>query len=130
MIVVDTSALMAILNREADASLYAAAISDADRPLLSAASFVETSIVMLNRHGPKSSRLVDALIHESGIQIENVTTQHALLAREAYAIYGKGQRSAGLNFGDCFSYALAKATGFPLLFKGEDFKKTDVVPAL
>ena len=130
MIVVDTSALIAILDDEDDARIYAAAISEADPPLLSAASLVETSIVMLNRHGPRSSRLVDGLIEEAGLKIENVTAQHAVLAREAYAIYGKGQKSAGLNFGDCFSYALAKATGLPLLFKGEDFKKTDVVPAL
>jgi ribonuclease VapC len=130
MIVVDTSALIAILDAEPDARVYAAAISEADRPLLSAASLVETSIVMLNRYGPRSSRLVDGLIEETGLQIESVTAQQAVLAREAYAIYGKGQKSAGLSFGDCFSYALAKATGFPLLFKGEDFKKTDVVPAL
>jgi ribonuclease VapC len=130
VIVVDTSALIAILDDEGDARIYAVAIAEADRPLVSVASLVETSIVMLNRHGPRSSRLVDGLVEDAGLQIENVTAQHAVLAREAYAIYGKGQKSAGLNFGDCFSYALAKATGLPLLFKGEDFKKTDIVPAL
>ena len=130
MIVIDTSALIAILDDERDARIYAVAISDSDRPLLSAASLVETSIVMLKRHGPSSSRLVDGLIEEAGLQIENVTAQHALLAREAYRTYGKGQGSAGLNVGDCFSYVLAKAAGLPLLFKGEDFKKTDIDPAL
>ena len=67
------------------------------------------------------------LIQEAGFQVKSFTVQHAELAREAYARYGKGRQTAGLNYGDCFSYALAKATGLPLLFKGQDFSKTDIV---
>ena len=130
MIVVDTSALIAILDEEPDASTYAAAIADADPPLISAASVVEAGIVMFNRRGTKAAQKVDRLIEESGFQIESVTAQHARLARDAYATYGKGQKTAGLNFGDCFSYALAKATGLRLLFKGRDFSRTDIPSAL
>src|SRR5688500_7022442 len=109
MIVVDASALIAILAEEGDASAYAEAIADADPPLISAATLVETGIVMLNRHGPKGARKVTALIQEAGFQVESVTPQHAQLALEAYASYGKGRKTAaGLNYGDCFSYALAK----------------------
>ena len=130
MIVVDTSALIAILNREPDAALYAEAIAETDSPLVSAATLLELHIVMLNRHGGRAGQLVDRLIQNAGFQIEHFTAQHLELAREAYVRYGKGRNSAGLNYGDCFSYALAKATGLPLLFKGEDFSKTDLVAAL
>ena len=130
MIVVDTSALIAILDREPDAALYAEAIAEADAPLISAASLLELHIVMLNRHGARAAQIVDRLIQDAGIQIENFTAQHLELARAAYARYRKGRNSAGLNYGDCFSYALAKATGLPLLFKGEDFSKTDLLAAL
>lgn len=130
MIVVDTSALIAILNKEPDALIYAEAIAEADPPLISAATLVELNIVMLNRHGVKAAQIVDKLIQEGGFQVESFTIQHAELARDAYARYGKGQQAAGLNYGDCFSYALAKATGLPLLFKGQDFSKTDIVSVL
>ena len=130
MIVVDTSALIAILDREPDAALYAEAIAEADAPLISAATLLELHIVMLNRHGARAAQIVDRLIQDAGIQIENFTAQHLELARVAYSRYGKGRNSAGLNYGDCFSYALAKATGLPLLFKGEDFSKTDLLAAL
>jgi ribonuclease VapC len=129
MIVVDTSALIAILDKEPDAALYAEAIAEADPPLISAATLLELNIVMINRHGVKAARMVDRLIQEARFQIESFTVQHAELAREAYARYGKGQQTAALNYGDCFSYALAKATGLPLLFKGRDFSKTDIIPA-
>lgn len=130
MIVVDTSALIAILDKEPDAYLYAEAIAEADPPLISTATLLELNIVMLNRHGIKAAQIVDKLIQEGGFQVESFTIQHAELARDAYARYGKGQQPAGLNYGDCFSYALAKATGLPLLFKGQDFSKTDIVPVL
>jgi ribonuclease VapC len=129
MIVVDTSALIAILDKEPDAALYAETIAEADPPLISAATLLELNIVMINRHGVKAARMVDRLIQEARFQIESFTVQHAELAREAYARYGKGQQTAALNYGDCFSYALAKATGLPLLFKGRDFSKTDIIPA-
>ena len=130
MIVVDTSALIAILDREPDAALYAEAIAETDSPLISTATLLELHIVMLNRRGGRAGQLVDRLIQDAGFQIETFTAQHLELAREAYARYGKGRNSAGLNYGDCFSYALAKATGLPLLFKGSDFSKTDWVAAL
>jgi len=130
MIVVDTSALIAILDREPDAALYAEAIAEADAPLISAATLLELHIVMLNRHGARAAQIVDRMIQDAGFQIETFTVQHLELAREAYARYGKGRNGAGLNYGDCFSYALAKATGLPLLFKGKDFSKTDLLAAL
>ena len=127
MIVVDASALIAILDEERDATRYAEAIAEADPPLVSVATVVETGIVMFNRHGAGGSRKFNALIQEAGFQIESVTAQHAQLALQAYASYSKGQKNkAGLNYGDCFSYALAKATGLPLLFKGRDFSATDI----
>ena len=101
-----------------------------DAPLISAATLLELHIVMLNRHGARAAQIVGRLIHDAGFQIENFTAQLFELAGEAYARYGKGRNSAGLNYGDCFSYALAKATGLPLLFKGSDFAKTDLVAAL
>lgn len=128
MIVVDASALIAILDKEPNAAWYAEAVAEADPPLISAATLLEVNIVMLNRHGARAARMVDRLIQEAGFQVESFTAQHSQLAREAYARYGKGQQSAGLNYGDCFSYALAKATGLPLLFKGQDFSKTDIIP--
>ena len=115
-------------RQRAGAGLYAEAIAEADPPLISAATLLELNIVMLNRHGVKAARMVDRLIQEGGFQVESFTIQHAELAREAYARYGKGQQTAALNYGDCFSYALAKATGLPLLFKGQDFSKTDIIP--
>ena len=131
MIVIDTSALIAILDDEKDAARYAEAIAEADSPLISAATLLETSVVMFNRHGASGTRKLTALLEESGCQVESVTSHHAQLALEAYIAYGKGQKSAaGLNYGDCFSYALAKATGLPLLFKGRDFTRTDLQPAL
>lgn len=130
MIVVDSSALIAILDKEPDAALYAEVIAEADAPLISAATLLELHIVMLNRHGARAAQIVDRLIQDAAFQIENFTAQHIELAREAYARYGKGRNAAGLNYGHCFSYALAKATGSPLLFKGQDFSKTDLIAAL
>lgn len=131
MMVVDTSALLAILEVEPDAGIYARAIAEADPPLISAASLLEAGIVILNRRGPKALKNVDRLIQEAGFQVESVTAQQARLALDAYAVYGKGRKSkAGLNYGDCFSYALAKVTGLPLLFKGKDFSETDLPSAL
>lgn len=131
MIVVDASALIAILEREADAVVYARAIADGEPPLISAATLVEVSIVMLRRHGQKGLRSLTTLLQKAGFQVESLTAQQAQQAVEAYAAYGKGmKKGAGLNYGDCFSYALAKATGLPLLFKGADFARTDIESAL
>ena len=128
--ILDTSALIAILFGEADAETYANAMSAAETCRLSAASFVEVAIVVEAQTKGRGSHAVDTLLRRANVVIEPVTEEHAHLAREAYAQFGKGRHRAGLNFGDCFSYALAKASGEPLLFKGNDFRKTDITPAL
>ncbi|HSF59059.1 MAG TPA: type II toxin-antitoxin system VapC family toxin, partial [Candidatus Binatia bacterium] len=97
--------------------------ADADPPLISTATLLEVNIVMLNRHGSKAVRMVDRLIKEAGFQVESFTVQQAELAREAYARYGKGRQTAGLNYGDCFSYALAKAMGCRYCSKGRTSQK-------
>jgi ribonuclease VapC len=124
--IVDSSAILAILFNEGDADRYARAIADADACRISAANFVEVAIVVEAQTKASGSRQFDAFFRRAGIVIEPVTEEHAHLARQAYTDFGKGRHKAGLNFGDCFAYALAKATGEPLLFKGEDFKKTDI----
>lgn len=128
--IVDTSALVAILFDESDAHAYARAIAGAETSRLSAASFVETAIVVEAQAKNGARGQVDALIRRAGIIVEPVTEEQAHIARQAYTDFGKGRHPAGLNFGDCFAYALAKLTAEPLLFKGEDFSKTDITPAL
>jgi ribonuclease VapC len=128
--ILDTSALAAILFGEPEAALYTQLIHDADRCLMSAANFVELSIVIEGQIGPDASRQCDVFFRRAGILIEPFTVEQALLACQAFHDFGKGRHIAALNFGDCFAYALAKITGEPLLFKGEDFKKTDILSAL
>jgi ribonuclease VapC len=124
--VVDTSALIALLSMEPESARLAIALeSDATR-LISAATVVEAGLVIESRYGSVGGRELDLLIAKAGLSIEAVTPEQADVAREAWRRYGKGRHSAGLNFGDCFSYALAKVTGEPLLFKGDDFTHTDV----
>ena len=127
--IVDTSAIIAILFGDDDAKSYADAISGAEICRASAATFVEASIVVEMQTKSAGSRQLDAFFRRAGIVIEPVTEEQAHLARQAFTDYGKGRHPAGLNYGDCFSYALAKATGEPLLFKGKDFAKTDLVAA-
>ena len=124
--IVDTSVVIAILFDEIDAATYAEAIASAEVCRMSAATFVEIAIVVEAQTKGTGSRQFDAFMRRSGIAIEPVSEEQAHLARQAFADYGKGRHAADLNFGDCFSYALAKATGEPLLFKGKDFSKTDV----
>jgi len=128
--ILDTSALAAILFGETEAALYTQLIHAADRCRMSAANFVELSIVIESQIGPEAGRQCDVFFRRAGIVIEPVTVEQAHLARQAFLDFGKGRHAAGLNFGDCFSYALAKVIGEPLLFKGDDFKKTDIAPAL
>jgi ribonuclease VapC len=124
--VVDTSALIALLYMEPEAARLAGALeSDATR-LISAATVLEAGLVIESRYGPVGGRELDLLIAKAGLSVEAVTAEQAELARDAWRRYGKGRHSAGLNFGDCFSYALARATGEPLLFKGDDFSHTDI----
>ncbi len=128
--IIDTSALLAILFAEDDAQRYADAIAAADVRLISAANYLEAGIVVDNQIGAAAGRQLDALISRAMIEVEAVTREHADIARQAYLDFGKGNHPAGLNFGDCFAYALSKSTSLPLLFKGEDFPETDVATAL
>ncbi len=128
--IIDTSAVIAILFAEPDAKQYAQAIASAASCRMSAATLVEASIVTDVQTQGAGSRQLDAFIRRAGIAIEPFTEDHAHIARQAYADFGKGRHPAALNYGDCFSYALAKATGEPLLFKGADFRKTDITPAV
>jgi ribonuclease VapC len=104
--------------------------TNADRRLISAGSYLELSIVMERQTEPHAERQCDTFFRRAGIIIEPFSVEQAHIARQAFHDFGKGRHPAGLNFGDCFSYALAKFTGEPLLFKGEDFKKTDLVSAV
>lgn len=129
--IVDTSAIIAILRGEDDAAVYARAIAAADVRRLSAASFLECGIVLDSQHDPIVSRGLDELIEEAEFVIEAVTERQARLARQAYADFGKGSgHPVGLNFGDCLSYALALDLREPLLWKGDDFGHTGVRSAL
>ncbi|MBS9477644.1 type II toxin-antitoxin system VapC family toxin [Ancylobacter radicis] len=127
--ILDTSALVAILYREPEAAAFAQRIHDADICRISVATHVELSMVIENQLGPEGMRQAEAFFRRAGIVIEPVTVEQGELARQAFLDFGKGRHKAGLNFGDCFAYALAKATGEPLLFKGNDFSQTDIVAA-
>lgn len=124
--VIDTSALIAILLDEPERRAFNERIEAAQRRLLSAVSLVETALVIESRVGEAGGRELDLFIHRAGIEVAPADLEQAELARHAFRTYGKGRHRAGLNFGDCFAYALAKATGEPLLFKGGDFSLTDV----
>jgi ribonuclease VapC len=124
--IIDTSALLAILYQEEDAIYFAEAIAAAPVGQMSAANFLEAAI-NIDVHGDaEASRQLDTFIRRAGIEIRSVTLEQAQIARQAYLDFGKGRHPAGLNFGDCFAYALVRETGEPLLFKGNDFGKTDI----
>ncbi len=124
--VIDTSAILSILEQEADARAHAEAIAADPVRLVSAATVVEAGIVMTARHGRRGAEDLDLLLRDGGIEIVPITATHARLAREGFARFGKGRHAAALNYGDCFSYALARAARQPLLCKGDDFSRTDV----
>jgi ribonuclease VapC len=124
--VIDTSALVALLSMEPEASRLARALEADPHRLISAATWMETAIVIEARFGEAGGRELDLLSAKADLSVREVDQSHAELAREAWRRFGKGRHAAGLNFGDCFSYALAKASGEPLLFKGEDFSRTDI----
>ena len=124
--VLDSSAIIAIIAREPSASRLSAALDAADTRRISAASMVEASMVLLGRRGPPSDRLLDQFVREINADIEPVTGTQAQIAREAATRFGRGRHPAALNFGDCFSYALSIDAGEPLLFVGDDFSRTDV----
>jgi ribonuclease VapC len=130
-VIIDSSAVLAILFAEEDAPDYARAIEAAGTCRMSAANWLETAIRVDRGGDAIASNAFDDFVREAGVSIESVTAGQAEIARRAYRAYGKGTgHPAGLNFGDCFAYALAKETREPLLFKGNDFSHTDIAPAL
>jgi ribonuclease VapC len=128
-LILDPSALLAVLLDEADTDRFADIIEDADVVRMSAAGYLEVAIYV-ERNGDALRRaMLDTFIQKVPIRIEPVTVEQAMLARQGFVLFGKGRHKAGLSFGDCFSYALAKAYGEPLLFKGGDFGLTDLEAA-
>lgn len=124
--VVDTSAILAVLLGEEDAGHYARAIADAGRVLVSTVSLLEAGIVIEARKGEAGGRELDLLAARAGMECVSFTPEHAELAREAWRRFGKGRHPAGLNIGDCCSYALARFSGERLLYKGDGFSQTDI----
>jgi ribonuclease VapC len=130
LIVIDSSALVAILRDEPERRPFIDAIVDHGEPRISAATYVEASMVMELRLGDRGGREIDVLIEDVGMAIVPVDQAQATIAREAFRRFGKGRHRAALNFGDCFVYALAKTLDAPVLFKGDDFALTDIKRAL
>lgn len=128
--VVDSSALVAILRGEPEEPAFRNAIRTAPSRLLGAPTRVEVSMVALGRRGDPGLEQMQALIERLELEVVPFSDDHAKLAIEAFRRFGKGRHPAALNYGDCFSYALAKATGEPLLFKGDDFSQTDIKRAV
>jgi ribonuclease VapC len=131
-VIIDTSALLAILFQEADAPQYAQVIAMTEVCRMSAANYLEAALNVDHRGDREASRQLDVFIERAQIHVETVTFEQVRIARQAYLDYGKGHHPAGLNFGDVFAYALSKSTGEPLLYKGRDFLQTDItaVPVL
>jgi ribonuclease VapC len=127
--IIDTSALVALLDQESEAERIALALASSSERILSAANLVEIGIVMQARRGDDGARDLDLLLAKLKVDIAAVTADHADIARKAFRRYGRGRHAANLNFGDCFAYALAKEKSVPLLFKGDDFGRTDVMVA-
>lgn len=129
--IVDTSAIVAILRGEPGAERYVDALAHAAEPLISAGTYVETAVVIDANRDPVLSGRFDDLLTVARVNVEPLTKKHAEIARQAYRDFGKGSgHPARLNLGDCFAYALARDTGKPLLFKGDDFTHTDVAAVL
>ena len=129
--IIDTSALVAILRSEPERSPFEEVITQDPFPRISAATYLEAGIVVDGRGSPVLGRILDSLIASAEIRIEPVTATQAMIARQAYRDFGRGSgHPAQLNFGDCFSYALAKDLDEELLFTGDDFAHTDVRPAV
>jgi len=127
--ILDTSAVLAILQDEPERRRFNQAIEGAATVRISAATFVEVSIVVEARFGAQGLRDLDRLLELANVATESVDTVQARAARDAFSRYGRGRHAAGLNFGDCFSYALARVFGESLLYKGEDFARTDITAA-
>lgn len=127
--VIDTSALLAVLLEEPEGAAFDERLAAEDDPILSAATLVEAAMVVLARLGDPGVARLDELLETAGVRCVAVDRSQAMLARGAFRDYGKGRSPAGLNLGDCFAYALAKAHGRPLLYKGNDFSRTDIAAA-
>ena len=128
--VIDTSVLVAILTGEPERRSFIEALEAADSAVMSVASFVEISILMEARHGADGLRQLDLFLERSAIELIPVDGEQGLWARRAFGQFGKGRHPAALNYGDCFVYALAKVRGEKLLFKGNDFSRTDLEAAV
>ena len=124
--IIDSSALITVLDQEPEAERIARAMAAASDRMLSAATLLEAGIIMQARRGDEGARDLDLLLAKLGIEIVPLTAKQADIARKAFRRYGRGRHQARLNFGDCFAYALAKDAAAPLLFKGDDFGQTDV----
>ena len=126
--VIDTSAVLAILFDEPERRTFNEAIEAAESRRMSTATFVEVSIVIESRFGAEGIRDLDLFIERAGISLAAMDAEQAHVARRAFSRFGKGRHPAGLNYGDCFAYALATVLGEPLLYKGNDFGRTDLIP--
>ena len=124
--VIETSALVSMLTDEPEARLFEAAVAADPVRLMSTASYLEAAIVIEQRFGEPGGRELDLWLHRAGVDLVGVAADQAEVARSAYRRFGKGRDPAGLNYGDCFAYALAKVSGEPLLVKGGDFVHTDI----
>jgi ribonuclease VapC len=129
VVIIDSSALLAIVLDEPEREAFLAKISGDPKPLIASANYVEAAIVLMARRGPAAVSVLGTLLKEAGIAIAQIDEAISDGAIDAFRRFGKGRHPAGLNFGDCFAYALASATGEPLLFKGDDFAKTDIAAA-
>jgi len=127
--VIDTSALLAILQDEPERRSFNEAIEAAESRVMSVASYVEVSVVIESRYGAEGVRELDRFIDRADIDLVAVDVEQGTVARDAFSRFGKGRHPAGLNFGDCFAYALARVLAQPLLYKGDDFSKTDLAAA-
>ncbi len=128
--VIDSSAVMAILQGEPEREAFLDRLAATQTRIMSAATRAEIAMVVLARHGEAGLEVLDALIQDLDIAIVPLTSAHAALALDAFRRFGRGRHPAGLNFGDGFAYALARASDEPLLFKGDDFARTDIAPSL
>ena len=128
--IIDTSAMVAILSGEADASRFAMAIESTPTPRIGTPALLEATIVLTRWYGDGALEALDAFVREAGAELVAFDLPQLRAAQAAYLRFGKGRHPAGLNFGDCMSYALAQASGEPLLYKGNDFSRTDVEAAL
>jgi len=128
--VLDTSAIVAVLLDEPEGSVFSQILADETDVAISAVTFHEASVVIAGKkRSPAAAQLVDRLVRDLSIEVTASTVDDAVAAREAYFRFGRGYHRAALNLADCFVYALAKSRGEPLLFKGDDFAQTDIVPA-